>query len=131
MSLERSPNTRRRLDGQEMLERDEEIARLRERGVSFRAIALRLGCSLGSVQKAMRRVQARNAELTAASAESDHTPQGSISFVGVDGGVERFADERGRRFTLLDLYRHSRFDGGALYRDAVGQLPPAPLRAEA
>jgi hypothetical protein len=58
----RDPNMRRRLDGQEMLHRDEQVARLREQGVPFRVIAARLGCSLGSVQKALRRVQARRAD---------------------------------------------------------------------
>lgn len=43
MVLERDPNVRRRLDGQEMLGRDQEVARLRELNVPFREIAKRLG----------------------------------------------------------------------------------------
>jgi hypothetical protein len=62
MELERDPNGRRRLDGHAMLERDEQVAKMREQGVPFRVIASRLGCSLGSVQKALGRAQARRAE---------------------------------------------------------------------
>jgi lambda repressor-like predicted transcriptional regulator len=126
MELESDPNTRHRLDGQEMLERDERVARLREQGVPFRVIAVRLGCSLGSVQKAVRRVQARRAErVLAAAADVDDQPVGAVRFVGVDEvdlRVELFADERGRRFNLLDLYRHTRIDGGVLFGDACRQL---------
>jgi lambda repressor-like predicted transcriptional regulator len=44
-------------------------------GVPFRVIAARLGCSLGSVQKAVRRVQARRGErVLAASADVDVEP---------------------------------------------------------
>jgi len=39
MELERDPNMRRRLDGQQMLDRDELVATLREQGVPFRVIA--------------------------------------------------------------------------------------------
>ena len=126
------PCMRRRLDGQEMLDRDEQVARLREQGVPFRVIAARLGCSLGSVQKAERRVQARRAAwVLAASAHVDHEPVGSVRFVGVDNfdeRVELFIDERGQRFNLLDLYRHGRVDGGAVFRDACGQLEDAGWR---
>lgn len=45
----------RRLNGRELMERDGEIARLREQEVSFRDIAEQLGCSVGSIQKSMRR----------------------------------------------------------------------------
>ena len=77
MELERDPNMRRRLDGQEKLDRDEQVARPREQGVPFRVIAARLGCSLGSVQKAVRRVQARRAErVLAAPAGVDDEPVG-------------------------------------------------------
>lgn len=83
MSLERDPNGRRRLVGQEMLDRDEEVARLREQQVPFRVIASRLGCSLGSVQKTVRRVQARRAEqvLAASAHVDDDSPVGGVSAV--------------------------------------------------
>jgi hypothetical protein len=132
MELERDPNMRRRLDGQEMLDRDEQVATLREQGMPFRVIAARLGCSLGSVQKAVRRAHARRAErVLAASADANDEPAGSVRFVGVDAleeRVELFTDERGQRFDLLDLYRHGRVDGGALFRDACRQLEDAVRR---
>jgi hypothetical protein len=132
MELEKDPNMRRRLDGQEMLDRDEQVATLREQGVPFRVIAARLGCSLGSVQKAVRRAHARRAErVLAASADANDEPVGSVRLVGVDEldeRVELFTDERGKRFNLLDLYRHGRVDGGALFRDACRQLEGAGRR---
>jgi hypothetical protein len=48
--------------------------------------------------------------------------------VGLDGGIEWFADERGRRLDLLALYRHGRVNGGALFRGAIGQLKAAGRR---
>jgi hypothetical protein len=42
--------------------------------------------------------------------------------------VELFADDRGKRFNLLDLYRHARVDGGVLFRDACRQLDDAGRR---
>ena len=132
MELQRDPNMRRRLDGQEMLDRDEQVATLREQGVPFRVIAARLGCSLGSVQKAVRRAHARRAErVLAASADDNDEPVGSVRLVGVDefdDRVELFADERGQRFNLLDLYRHTRVDGGMLFREAWAQLEAAGRR---
>jgi len=117
----RDPNMRRRLDGQEMLDRDEQVATLREQGVPFRVIAARLGCSLGSVQKAVRRAHARRAErVLAASADANDEPVGSVRSVGVDEvGVEWFVDGRGRRFNDLDLYRAQRFKA----LRAAGRLP--------
>ena len=126
MELERDPNMRRRLDGQQMLDRDELVATLREQGVPFRVIAARLGCSLGSVQKAVRRANARRAErVLAASADDYDEPVGSVRLVGVDELNEfddLFTDERGKRFNLFDLYRHGRVDGGALFHNACRQL---------
>jgi hypothetical protein len=54
---------RRRVDGDTQLKRDSQVAALREAHVPFRVIAKRLGMSLGSVQKALRRWQRRQAEL--------------------------------------------------------------------
>lgn len=51
------PTARRRLDGEEMLRRDEQIARLRARGVKFRVIAARFNMSIGSVQQSLKRTQ--------------------------------------------------------------------------
>jgi DNA-binding CsgD family transcriptional regulator len=114
---------RRRLDGQEMMERDAEVARLRDQNVSFREIAKQLRCSVGSVQKAVERIK-RRAQAAAEALDDDHDalalafdhdePVGSVRFVGTDEmspAIELFADERGRRFNLLDLYRHTRFSG--------------------
>jgi hypothetical protein len=42
--------------------------------------------------------------------------------------VELFADERGKRFNLLELYRHARVDGGVLFREACTQLEAAGRR---
>jgi DNA-binding CsgD family transcriptional regulator len=96
----RDPNTRRRLDGQAMMDRDEQVARLREQGVPFRAIAARLGCSLGSVQKAVRRARARRADRASAAVDDvDEEPAWPVRSVGVDeAGAEWWVDERGRRF---------------------------------
>jgi len=61
----------------------------------------------------------------------DEEPVGSIRFVGfdeMDRRFELFADARGKRFNLLDLYRHGRVDGGALFADAVSQLEAAGRR---
>jgi hypothetical protein len=49
------PGTRRRLDDEAMAARDAQIARMRAAHVPFRVIAARLGCSVGSVQKSLRR----------------------------------------------------------------------------
>jgi DNA-binding CsgD family transcriptional regulator len=57
MTFETDPNHRRRVDGQAMRERDAEVARLRSQGTPFRAIAERLGMSLGAVQKALVRAR--------------------------------------------------------------------------
>jgi hypothetical protein len=54
---------RRRVDGDTQLKRDAQVAALREQHVPFRAIASRLEMSLGSVQKALRRWQQRQAVL--------------------------------------------------------------------
>jgi hypothetical protein len=56
---------------------------------------------------------------------------GSVRFIGTDElgpRVELFADEGGRRFNLLDLYRHTRIDGGLLFRDACKQAGTAGRR---
>jgi DNA-binding NarL/FixJ family response regulator len=50
---------RRRLDGDQMMARDREVARLRRQGVSLRGIAERLGMSLGSVRLAVKRTSRR------------------------------------------------------------------------
>jgi hypothetical protein len=63
MVLVKDPNDRRRVDGDMQLKRDAQVAALREAHVPFRVIAKRLGMSLGSVQKALRRWQRRQAEL--------------------------------------------------------------------
>lgn len=72
MDFEPPSNVRRRLDGHEMMLRDAEIARLRGEGVSFREIARRCGCSLGSVQKAVARINKRWAS-SAATAVHDES----------------------------------------------------------
>jgi DNA-binding CsgD family transcriptional regulator len=51
----KDPTARRRLSAEAMLRRDIEVVRLRQQGVTFRAIAARLGMSVGSVQKAVLR----------------------------------------------------------------------------
>lgn len=56
---ERDPTMRRRLDGDQMMARDREVARLRRQGVSLRGIAERLGMSLGSVRLAVKRTSRR------------------------------------------------------------------------
>ena len=68
MTFERDPNDRRRVDPETQRNRDAEVARLRSQGTPFRAIAERLGMSLGAVQKAVRRSQKR---LTAAMATGE------------------------------------------------------------
>ncbi len=137
MELEQAPNIRQRLNGQEMPERDAEVARLRQLGESFRVIAKRLGCSVGSVQKAVGRIKRRvqvEQDLDGVSdglsgrVDDEVPPLGSVRFVGVEERIESFTDERGRRFNLLDLYRHGRIDGGVLFEDACRQLEAASPR---
>lgn len=53
------PGARRRLDGDEMLARDREVARLRRQNVPFRVIAARLNMSLGSVRLSVKRARAK------------------------------------------------------------------------
>jgi IS30 family transposase len=55
MTFSDNPNTRRRVDKQLQRDRDTEVARLRRDGVPFRAIATRLGMTLGAVQRAAQR----------------------------------------------------------------------------
>jgi DNA-binding NarL/FixJ family response regulator len=54
---ERDPTVRRRLPTEDMMRRDAQIARLLRAGLSYRQVAARLGCSLGSVQKSVRRTR--------------------------------------------------------------------------
>ncbi len=138
MVLERDPNMRRRLDGQEMLGRDQEVARLRELNVPLREIAKRLGCSVGSAQKAVERIKRRRAEaaqdldddddaLFPRDVVDDAPPVGAVQFVGVDeSGVERFTDDPGRPWDLWSLYRVTRC--GAPFLDACRQLEDAGRR---
>ena len=120
------------------MHRDREVAGLRAEGYSFRAIAKIQGMSLGGVQRALRRAELAPVDLDAGDdalhslpLDDDSPPVGSVRFVGVDEfdeRVELFGDERGRRFNLLDLYRHGRVDGGALFADAFSQLEAAGRR---
>jgi DNA-binding CsgD family transcriptional regulator len=48
-----------RLTGEALMRRDDQVAALRGQGLSFRQVARRLGCSLGSVQQSVRRVAQR------------------------------------------------------------------------
>jgi DNA-binding CsgD family transcriptional regulator len=54
---QRDPGTRRRLDAEQMAQRDAQIATLLAAHVPFRTIASRLDMSLGSVQQAVRRLR--------------------------------------------------------------------------
>jgi hypothetical protein len=57
--------------------------------------------------------------------DADGGPVGEVRFAGVDPTdprIEVFADERGRRFNLLDLSRHGRVDGGATFRNSIRQV---------
>lgn len=118
-----------------MHERDQGVAQLRAEGNSLRSIAKIQGMSLAGVQRALQRVEKVPLDLDddddaldSLPLDDDSPPVGSVRFVGVDEfdeRVELFADERGRRFNLLDLYRHARLDGGVLFRDALSQLEAA------
>ena len=57
-SPEREPNQLRRLDGEQMRERDAQVAKMLRAHVPYRTIAARLGCSLGSVQQTVARIRA-------------------------------------------------------------------------
>jgi hypothetical protein len=115
-----------------MHDRDQAVAGLRAEGYSFRAIAKMQGMSLAGVQRALRRAELAPVDLDADDdalhsllLDNDSPPVGSVRFVGVDEmdrRIELFADERGKRFNLLDLYRHGRMDGGMLFRNACKQL---------
>jgi hypothetical protein len=116
-------------------DRDREVAVLQADGYSYRAIAKMLGMSLAGVQRALRRAETPprlddlshddEPPIPFDSVGEDPVPVGSVRFAGVDEFDERvevFADARGGRFNLLDLYRHTPVDGGALLRDAIAQL---------
>jgi hypothetical protein len=116
-----------------MHERDQVVAGLRAEGYSFRTIAKMQGMSLAGVQRALRRaadaepvnLDDDGAALHPLPFDDDSPPAGSVRFVGVDQmdpRIELFADERGWRFNLLELYRQGRIDGGALFREAIRQL---------
>ena len=121
-----------------MHDRDEAVAGLRAEGYSLRSIAKIQGMSLAGVQRALRRVAEKapvdlddHDGLDPLPLDDDSPPVGSVRFVGVaefDERVEVFTDERGKRFNLLDLYRHGRVDGGAVFRDACRQLEAAGRR---
>ena len=122
-----------------MHDRDEAVAGLRAEGYSLRSIAKIQGMSLAGVQRALRRVAEKapvhlnddDDALDPLPLDDDSPPVGSVRFVGVaefDERVEVFTDERGKRFNLLDLYRHGRVDGGAVFRDACRQLEAAGRR---
>jgi hypothetical protein len=112
-----------------MHDRDQAVAGLRAEGYSFRTIAKMRGMSLAGVQRALRRAELAPVDLDADDDalhslpfDDDDPPVGSVRFIGVDERVAWFADERGRRFNLLDLYRHGRVDAGVSFRDACEQL---------
>jgi hypothetical protein len=118
-----------------MHDRDQAVAGLRAEGYSFRTIAKIQGMSLAGVQRALRRAElapvdldADDGALHALPLDDGDPPVGSVRFVGVDERVELFTDERGKRFDLLDVYRHGRVDGGALFRDACEQLEASRRR---
>jgi len=118
-----------------MHDRDEAVAGLRAEGYSLRSIAKIQGMSLAGVQRALRRVAEKapvdlddHDGLDPLPLDDDSPPVGLVRFVGVaefDERVEVFTDERGKRFNLLDLYRHGRVDRGAVFRDAWRQLEDA------
>jgi hypothetical protein len=121
-----------------MHDRDQEVAGLRAEGYSLRSIAKIQGMSLAGVQRALQRAEKVPLDLDdhddavdPLPLDDDDEPVGSARFVGVDNfdeRVELFTDERGRPFNLLDLYRHGRVDGGAVFRDACRQLEDAVRR---
>jgi hypothetical protein len=117
-----------------MDDRDQEVAGLPAEGYSYRAIAKVRGMSLAGVQRALQRTQKlddHDDALDPLPLDDDSPPVGSVRIVGVDEfdeRVELFTDERGRRFNLLDLYRHGRIDGGALFREALRRLEAAGCR---
>lgn len=124
-----------------MHDRDQDVAGLRAEGYSFRAIAKIQGMSLGGVQRALRRTEKAPVDLDEEDDAlnplplgEDVEPVGAMQVVGNDGldpRIELFADEPGRWFNLLDLYRHTRVDGGVLFRDALGQRETAGRRPHA
>lgn len=106
------------------------IHELRDAGWTLRAIAARVGLSRSRVHQMVSASRARQ-EALPLDVDDDSPPLGSVRFVWVDEmdpGVELFADERGKRFNMLDLYRHARTDGGRLFDDACKQLEVAERR---
>ena len=118
-----------------MHDRDEAVAGLRAEGYSLRSIAKIQGMSLAGVQRALRRVAEKapvdlddHDGLDPLPLDDDSPPVGLVRFVGVaefDERVEVFTDERGKRFNLLELYRHARIDGGVLFGQACKQVEAA------
>jgi hypothetical protein len=103
---------------------EEMIQELRDAGRTLRAIAARVGLSRSRVHQIVSAGRPRQ-EALPLDVDDGSPPVGSVRFVGFDEigrRVELFADEAGRRFNLLELYRHTRVDGGVLFRDACKQL---------
>jgi hypothetical protein len=118
-----------------MHDRDQAVAGLRNDGYSLRSIAKIQGMSLAGVQRALQRAKKPpihlddddDSLLDPLRLDDDSPPLGSVRFVGADelDQVELFADERGKRFNLLELYRHARIDGGVLFGQACKQVEAA------
>jgi IS30 family transposase len=110
-------NVRRWVDRDTMLKRDAEVARLREADVPFREIGRRLGMSLGSVQKALRRYQKREAEL-AAKLESDDDAE------ELDGPFAKLTEDEQVRVELAGVLADLRADlGNELANFRLAHIP--------
>ncbi|EJO88055.1 hypothetical protein MCOL_V214034 [Mycobacterium colombiense CECT 3035] len=113
------------MDGHEMMERDAEIARLREQCVSFRGIAERLGCSLGSVQKAVGRINRRSASAPSAPVVSVSSPADPILRLLSPDDLCRLgmtAQEVERGLDSLTRYRFLGLPEGSLAGDRARAL---------
>jgi IS30 family transposase len=110
-------NVRRWADRDTMLKRDAEVARLRELDVPFREIGRRLGMSLGSVQKALRRYRKREAELAAKLESADDAEE-------LDGPFAKLTAEEQVRVELAGVLADLRDDpGNELAKFRLSHIP--------
>jgi hypothetical protein len=86
------------------------VSALRSEGHSFRAIAATLGASLGAVQRAVKRRDRLDAELTELLDDDGCALTPPLTFCGIDftddpHGTERVIDALGRQADALRRYR--------------------------
>jgi hypothetical protein len=121
MDLPNDPNDRRRLDAEDLRNRDAEVARLRGHGVPFRVIAARLNMSLGAVQKSVRRAQKLSG------APSTGEPASVLTAVSDELSAEDVRTPGDcERLNALELHRLRYYPPDSPQRRALAAWVPSP-----